>query len=95
VSTVAVKSTLVSFDYRRRDCDIVGKFARTVSDNMAWLVKNGHPKWKSVDLNFPLRGWDQYDCVRKYLGKPVTVRAPSPSADANPIMDAIKDALGN
>jgi hypothetical protein len=95
VSTVAVKSTLVSFDYRRRDCDIVGKFARTVSDNMAWLVKNGHPKWKSVDLNFPLRGWDQYDCVRKYLGKPVTVRAPSPLADANPIMDAIKDALGN
>ena len=95
VSTVAVKSTLISFDFRRRDCDVVGKFAKMVSDNLAWLVKNGHPKWKSVDLNFPLRGWDQYDCVRKYLGKSAPAAARSQSVDTNPIMDAIKDALGN
>jgi len=97
VETVAVKSVLISFDFRRRDCDVVGKFAKTLSDNMDWLVKNGHPKWKAVDLNFPLKGWDQYDCVRKYLGKPVAA-APRPaakSADENPVIDAIKQILGD
>jgi uncharacterized protein len=97
VETVAVKSVLISFDFRRRDCDVVGKFAKTLSDNMDWLVKNGHPKWKAVDLNFPLKGWDQYDCVRKYLGKPAAA-APRPaakSAEENPVIDAIKQILGD
>ena len=71
VDTVAVKAVLISFDFRRRDCDTVGRFAKTISDNMDWLVKNGHSKWKAVDLGFPLKGWEQYDCVRKYLGKTV------------------------
>jgi TRAP transporter TAXI family solute receptor len=97
VETVAVKSVLISFDFRRRDCDVVGKFAKTLSDNMDWLVKNGHPKWKAVDLNFPLKGWDQYDCVRKYLGKPAAA-APRPAAkseEENPVIDAIKQILGD
>src|ERR671935_650163 len=67
VETVAVKSVLISFDFRRRDCESVGKLAKMVSDNTGWLVKNGHPKWKTVDLDYPLKGWEQYDCVRKYL----------------------------
>src|SRR5438874_3460466 len=41
VSTVAVKAVLISFDFRRRDCELVGQFAQTVSTNLAWLVKNG------------------------------------------------------
>lgn len=52
VETVAVKSVLVSFDFQRH-CDVVGKFAKMVSDNMAWLARHGHPKWKSVDLDYP------------------------------------------
>ena len=97
VQTVAVKSVLISFDFRRRDCDVVGKFAKTLSDNMDWLVKNGHPKWKAVDLNFPLKGWDQYDCVRRYLGKPTEAvpRAAAKSAEQNPVMDAVKQILGD
>ena len=75
VQTAAIKAVLVSFDFRRADCDYIGRFAQTVSKNMDWLITNGHPKWKSVDLDYPLRGWEQYDCVRKYLGKPV--RAPA------------------
>ena len=67
---MAVKAVLISFDFRRRDCDLVGQFAQTVSTNLPWLVKNGHPKWKSVDLDAPLKGWEQYDCVAKYLRKP-------------------------
>jgi hypothetical protein len=61
------QAVLVSFDFRRADCDYVGRFAQTVSKNMDWLITNGHPKWKSVDLEYPLRGWEQYDCVRKYI----------------------------
>jgi TRAP transporter TAXI family solute receptor len=97
VETVAVKSVLISFDFRRRDCDAVGAFAKNLADNMDWLVKNGHPKWKTVDLNFPLKGWEQYDCVRKYLGKSIEA-VPRPAATpggGNPIMDAVKQILGD
>jgi uncharacterized protein len=96
VDTVAVKSVLISFDFRRRDCDTVGKFAKTIVDSRDWLITNGHPKWKAVDLNYPLKGWEQYDCVRKYLGKAVE---PTPATQVqstgNPLMDAIKQALGD
>ncbi len=96
VPTVAVKSVLVSFDFRRRDCETVGRFAKTISDNMDWLISNGHPKWKAVDLNFPLKGWEQYDCVRKYLGKAGEVKpSRSSTADENPVMDAVKQILGD
>lgn len=96
VETVAVKSVLISFDFRRRDCDVVGTFAKTLAENMDWLVKNGHPKWKTVDLNFPLKGWEQYDCVRKHLGKSIEAgpRTAATSGEANPIMDAIRQILG-
>jgi TRAP transporter TAXI family solute receptor len=93
VDTVAVKSVLVSYDFRRLDCDYVGRFAQIVSTNLEWLKKNGHPKWQSVDLDFPLKGWEQYDCVKKYVGKSAPVPA-RPKASINPVMDAIKEILG-
>jgi uncharacterized protein len=96
VNTVAVKSVLVSFDFRRGDCERVGKVARLVHDNMPWLTKNGHPKWKSVDLEYQLKGWEQYDCVRKALGKPTAtpVKDARPSSGGNPVVDAIKQLMG-
>jgi hypothetical protein len=67
-----------------------------VNDNLPWLVKNGHPKWKTVDLNYPLKGWEQYGCVKKYLGKAEPpARAAREQAPANPVMDAIKQILGD
>jgi uncharacterized protein len=93
LNTVAVKAVLVSFDFRGKDCENVGRFAQTISEKLDWLVKNGHPKWKSVDLEYPLKGWEQYDCVRKYLGKPIQSVARSRSVDANPVMEAIKEML--
>src|SRR5437667_4067644 len=94
VETVAVKAVLVSFDYRRADCEHAGRLAQMLSTNMEWLAKNGHPKWKAVNLGFPLKGWEQYDCVRKYLPKP-TARAAAPQkpSEINPIMDAIREML--
>ena len=95
VDTVTVKAVLVSFDFRRTDCETVGRFAQLVSTNLEWLTKNGHPKWKSVNLDFPLKGWEQYECVRKYLQKQPSARAASPqkSSELNPVMDAIRDML--
>jgi uncharacterized protein len=94
VQTAAIKAVLVSYDFRRKDCDTVGRFAQLVSNNTDWLVKNGHPKWKSVDLDFRLKGWEQYDCVARYLRK--TSRPTPPKAPSeNPVLDAIKEMLGN
>jgi TRAP transporter TAXI family solute receptor len=95
VSTVAAKAVLVSFDFRRKDCDSVGKIAQLIATKQDWLQKNGHPKWKAVDLNYPLRGWEQYDCVRKVLGKSAAGAPGTTPARAgqNPVFDAIKGVL--
>jgi TRAP transporter TAXI family solute receptor len=96
LSTIAVKAVLVSFDYRRRDCDSVGRFAQTVSQSLDWLRDNGHSKWKTVDLDYPLKGWDQYDCVRKYLNKPSAASARAErSPGANPVLEAVKAILSD
>jgi uncharacterized protein len=94
IDTVAVKAVLVSFDFRRGDCEAVGRFAQVISSSREWLISNGHAKWKSVDLDFPLKGWEQYDCVRRFLQKPPTrAAAPQKSSEMNPVMDAIRDML--
>ena len=94
VSTVAVKAVLVAYDVDRRDCDSIGRLAQHVAAGMDWLVKNGHPQWKRVDLERPVTGWEQYDCVRKYVGQPANGGSPAASGgERNPIADAIKEAL--
>jgi uncharacterized protein len=93
LSTVAVKSVLVSFDFRQLDCDNVGRFAQIVATNMSWLTENGHAKWKSVQLDYPLKGWEQYDCVRKYIRR--TSTPTTAKSVPNPVLDAIKNALKN
>jgi TRAP transporter TAXI family solute receptor len=90
--TVAVKAVLVSYNFRRMNCENVGRFAKIISENIDWLKEHGHPKWKSVDLSYPLKGWKQYDCVQKYLA--VKKQAPAKRTDINPILNAVKDMLG-
>jgi hypothetical protein len=68
----------------------VGRLASLVSEHLGWLRTNGHAKWKTVDLDYPLKGWEQYECARKYLKKPVAAKAKS---GMNPVLDAIKDML--
>jgi uncharacterized protein len=93
LSTVAVRSVLVSFDFRRLDCENVGRFAQILATNMGWLMDNGHPKWKSVNLEYPLKGWEQYDCVRKMLPRTASAPASARAADSNPVLEAIKNVL--
>lgn len=95
ITTVAVKAVLVSFNFRNMHCDSVGRFSQILYENLDWLRQNGHPKWKSVDLNFPLKGWEQYDCVKRYLEARKTPSG-APAArrgEINPILDAVKEML--
>ena len=89
INTVAVKAVLISYDFRGSNCENVGKVAKIVYDNLEWLKTNGHPKWKTVDLNAPLKGWEQYDCVTRTV-QPAKRRAPEKPRVVNPVMDAIK-----
>ena len=92
VRTVAVRAVLVSYDFRKRDCELVGRFAQTVSSNLAWLAQNGHPKWRSVDLDTPIRGWAQYDCVSRAIAQRGRAATPpgKTSSASNPVADAVK-----
>ncbi len=92
VDSVAVKAVLVSYDFRKANCEFVGEFSRYVYENMGWFIQNGHSKWKSVDLDFPLKGWEQYDCVRNRLKKVRYIKRPP--GEVNPILEAVKDILG-
>ena len=97
VNTLTVKAVLVSFNFRAADCESVGRLGQLLYENFNWLKENGHPKWKSVDLNYPLKGWDQYDCVKKYLvkkGQQSAPAQPKPTAEMNPIMEAVKGMMG-
>ncbi len=92
VSTAAVKAVLVSYDFKQYHCRSVGQAAKLIYEKMDWLKENGHPKWQSVDLNYPLKGWEQYDCVKSQLtGTRMT--ASSEKAKYNPVMDAIREML--
>jgi TRAP transporter TAXI family solute receptor len=92
VKTAAVKAVLISYDFRRANCEYVGRVARIIADNLAWLRQNGHPKWQAVDIDYPLKGWEQYDCVRNYLDRSVPQET-KPPAEINPVLDAIKRML--
>jgi TRAP transporter TAXI family solute receptor len=97
VDTVAVKAVLVSYDFKYQGCEAIAQFSRVLQENIGWLRENGHPKWKSVDLEYNLKGWEQYGCARKYLVKnpassPQSVAA-RPAEEINPIMNAVKEML--
>lgn len=89
VNTIAVKAVLIAYDFRGPTCESVGKFAKILYENLEWLRGNGHPKWKSVDLNVAVKGWDQYDCVKKAIQKSQRSASPTPTG-VNPVLDAIK-----
>jgi len=67
VDTVAVQATLMTYDYKGENCANVGKLAKIVRENLPWLKVNGHKKWEEVDVDLPLKGWEQYSCVQEAL----------------------------
>jgi len=93
VPLVAVKSVLVSYDFRMANCQNVGNFANIIENNIDWLRENGHPKWNSVDLEYPLKGWEQYDCVKNFRGKSRKPPKKKQTGEVNPLLEAIKEML--
>ncbi len=90
VETVSVKAVLVAYDFRNHHCDTIGNVARLMTENLGWLRLNGHPKWKSVDLNEVVKGWDQYKCVKEYTPTIIESQIETSSArKPNPVADAI------
>jgi len=69
VRTTAVKAVLVSNDVRGPDRDGVGRVAQQIAAGLDWLKRHGHPKWRQVDLDYQLKGWEPSDCVRRYVGR--------------------------
>ena len=65
VKTVAVKGILATLDYEGQACQHVRKLGEIIVDNIEWLRQYGHPKWKSVDLDFHLGFWKKSTCVKK------------------------------
>ncbi|MBC2712613.1 MAG: TAXI family TRAP transporter solute-binding subunit [Desulfosarcina sp.] len=91
VDTVSVKTVLVAYDFRNHHCNTIGKMARLMAEDLDWLRFNGHPKWKSVDLDEPVKGWEQYKCVKNYTPPPIEPETePSHARKPNPVADAIE-----
>ena len=92
--TVSVRAALISYDFRGENCEHVGKFAQLLADNIDWLKTHGHPKWKSVKLHLPLKGWEQYDCVKNYLVKRTRVTKKR-AAGIDLVLKPNKDMMGD
>jgi hypothetical protein len=70
IPTISVQSYLITFDYGRNLNSYqkhmkkaLARFAYNFRKNINLLKRNGHKKWKEVDieLSTPLRGWKYYD----------------------------------
>jgi hypothetical protein len=95
VATVAVKAVLISFDFSSRKnahyqqrCAEIGRLGGAIQDHFAELQRNGHPKWKEVDLNQAVGTWQPDSCAR-------VVRRTSQQAPQTPddLLKAITDIL--
>jgi len=91
VPTVAVKSVLVAYDFRNHHCRTIGGVAGLIMENLDWLRFNGHPKWKTVDLNATVKGWERYPCVSKAGPAPAAAEEEEvESRKPNPVAEAIE-----
>ena len=61
--TVGIRAALVSYDYRRENCALVGALSKQLRADLPSLRDNGHPKWAVVDPDAVLSGWRDYDCA--------------------------------
>jgi uncharacterized protein len=101
VPTVAVRAVLMTYDwskptrYQRGACDVVGKVARIVADNLEHLRQSdvGHSKWRDVDLKANLVNWKPSSCAEEGLNGPVSYVLPLQSTDCGDETSAIRRKL--
>lgn len=99
VSTVAVKTVLMTYEfgseknaYYRHACETVADFTKLIVDNLSELKRTGHPKWKDVDLTEIPDGWKIGDCARKGLepSYPLQCTETASTAENQEYLDLLK-----
>ena len=82
VAPQAVLMTLRWVSYVEEACRLVGKIARIVADNIDRLRRDGHPKWREVNLILPALGpgWVYYPPTANELRACVERTKPKPPA---------------
>jgi TRAP transporter TAXI family solute receptor len=95
VSTVAVKSVLISFDfstrinpYYQQRCEELSKLGQAIRANFAELQRTGHPKWREVDLDQEVAFWKRDACSHPMRRAPQ--RTPKKDDD---LLKAVTDIL--
>lgn len=74
VTTYAVRAVLMTYDFNRtrnayytESCDAVSEISYLIYRNIETLREVGHPKWKQVDLDADVPGWERGACVEDAL----------------------------
>jgi TRAP transporter TAXI family solute receptor len=75
VFTVAPRAVLTTLHWmgpgrQEEACRLVGKIARIVADNLGHLRRDGHPKWREVNLDAEVPGWERSPCAERALTGP-------------------------
>jgi TRAP transporter TAXI family solute receptor len=71
VNTVAGRAVLVTYDFKGPQCDNVAMIARLIAENLDELQRFGHEKWRDVDLNALVDGWQRSPCVTRRMSTPM------------------------
>jgi TRAP-type uncharacterized transport system substrate-binding protein len=80
---LAVKAFLVTYDYNTEYTQTnLSRFARSLCDNFNRLQKDGHPKWREVQLAMPElgRGWAYYEPIAREFKKCSAPKQPARAA---------------
>ncbi len=91
VNTVAVKAVLMTYDYKasknsyhRNSCKAVSDFSSIILTNLERLKKEGHPKWRDVDLAELPPGWQVGSCVKTGMAANYKPACSAPLAVVSP-----------
>jgi TRAP transporter TAXI family solute receptor len=72
VETVSVRAVLIAYDFKGPQCDNVAMAARLIEENLDELRERlGHPKWRTVDPDAEVPGWERYACVAARQSTPI------------------------
>jgi len=97
VPTFAMGVYLVTFDYQVPETrTALTRFARSLCENLPVLQREGHPKWREVDLSTPVlsRGWKYYEPTEKELHACNVAKSERTSIDAGQLCTVEKKVLG-
>lgn len=72
IPTIAVKAVLITYDFSAKDtsyyqmrCEQLALVARAIRENLGTLRKQGHAKWKEVNLDEQVGFWERDPCSHK------------------------------